>query len=51
MSEAGMAVVIFVVLAALAVMSYWRQILVSMLSIVFAVFCVGLYSIVATLFP
>jgi hypothetical protein len=51
MSEAGMAVVILVVLGAMAVMSYWRQILVSMFSIVFAIFCIGLYSIVAILYP
>jgi hypothetical protein len=47
MSETGFAAVMFMVLAVMIVVSYWRQIAVLMLYVAAIAFCFGVYHIVS----
>ena len=51
MSESGIAVVMTMLFCVTILVPFWRQILVFLLLAVIAVFCVGVYYIVHTVYP
>jgi hypothetical protein len=51
MSQNGVAVVMTMLLCAAILVPHWRQVAVFLLFAVTAVFCVGVYYIVATIYP
>ena len=51
MSEVAASVVLALILCVLIVISYWRQIIVTLLLAVFAVFCIGVYHVLALYYP
>ena len=51
MSQTGLAVVMTMLLCAAILVPYWKQVLLFLMLAVTAVFCVGIYHIVATVYP
>jgi hypothetical protein len=49
MLEPGLTMPILMILIVLIIMSFWRQVLVLLLSVVVAVFCFGLYYLASLL--
>jgi hypothetical protein len=49
MAGTGLAAVLLVIGIVMLVMSFWRQIAVFMLSVVFTVFCFGVYYIITAI--
>lgn len=51
MSETAIAIVVTMMMCAVGMVKYWRQIAAFLLVAIGTVFCIGVYFIVSTLYP